>query len=210
MKINNILIYLLILLLCSCEKEEEFYSMNLLKTEIYLKDKSRGGGYPPPSIILTFKFQNNTNNYTFFSTKQSNEDKRNLSRLYLIDTLKNEMVEIYSGDKPVIKPKTTLEIEGIIEIKDFKRYFELDDDFLNKTDFTRDENFIESKANRLLNNSIILYIQDSSDIKPFLAINKDKLPIKTIGNNNVIKIKKGVIKSKIYTPKKLKKLKEIN
>ncbi|MCD0464983.1 hypothetical protein [Flavobacterium sp. ENC] len=209
MKTKNTLIYLLLLFIFSCQKEEGFYNMNLVKAETYLKDKTHGGAYDTPSIILTFKFQNNTNNYTFFSTKQSNDDKRNLSHLYLLDTLKNQVIEIYSGDRPVIKPKTNIDVEGIIEIRDFKNYFELDDNFLNKKDFSKDEKLIEAKVNKLLNNSIILYVQDSSDIESFLFFNRDNLPITAIGDNIVVKVKKQIIKSKIYTPRKLKKLREI-
>lgn len=209
MKTKNISILFLAFFLFSCQKEERFYNMNLIKAETYLVDKMHGGSFSTPSIILTFEFRNNTDDYIFFSAKQSNEDKRNLSRLYLVDTLKNQAVEIYSGDRPVIKPKTKINIEGIIEIKDFKSYFELDDNFLNKKDFSKDENLIETKADRLLNNSIILYIQDSSDIEPFLFFNKDNLPIKAIGDDVVIKVEKQKIKSKIYAPRKLKKLKEI-
>jgi hypothetical protein len=210
MKTNKSLIYLLLIIFCSCEKEQEFYSMSLLKSESYVQDKSHGGAYSTPSLILTFKFQNNTNNYTFFSAKQSNEDNRNLSRLYLLDTLKNQIVEVYSGDRPVIKPRTMVEIEGTIEIKDFKSYFDLNENLQIKNDFSKDENIIKLKADELLNNSIILYVQDSSDIKPFLAINRDKLPIKAIEGNIAIKIKKEFIRTKSYSPKKLKKLKEIS
>lgn len=209
MKTKNISILFLAFFLFSCQKEKSVYNMNLIKAENYLIDKTHGGAFDTPSIILTFEFHNNTDNYTFFSAKQSNDDKRNLSHLYLLDTLKNQAVEIYSGDRPVIKPKTKINVEGIIDIRDFKNYFELDDNFLSKKDFSQDEKLIEAKTDRLLNNSIILYIQDSSDIKPFLFFNKDNLPIKAIGDDIVIKVEKQKIKSKIYAPRKLKKLKEI-
>lgn len=213
MKIKILISSLLIVFLYSCQKEKretQDYYMNLIEAELYLKDVSNEGGIAIPSIILKFKFQNNTDEYNFFSTKQNFSDKRNLSRFYLIDTLKNQVIQIYSGDKTIIKPKTKVEINGIIEIRDFKDYFDLNNSFLNKTDFFVDKKLIEFKTNEMLNNSIILYVQDSLDIKPFLAINSKKLPIKPIGNDIIIKVRKEHIKSKVFTPKKLKKLKEIN
>lgn len=182
---------------CEKEKKNEDYSIELIKVETYAKEFSEEGGITAPSIILKFKFKNNTNDYKFFSTKQNLSDKRNLSRFYLIDTLKNQVILIYSGDKTIIKPNETAEINGIIQIRDFKNYFNLEDNFLNKT-------------NEMLDNSIILYAQDSLDIKPFLAINNAKLPIKPIGNNILIRIKKESIKAQVFIPKKLKQLKQID
>lgn len=185
--------------------------MKLIKVETYLKDLSKGeGAIIPPSIILKFELHNNTDEYKFFSAKQSNEDNRNLSRLYLLDTLKNQIIEVYSGDRPIIKPKTMVEIEGTIDSRDFKNYFDLNENLQIKNDSGRDENIIKLKVDKLLNNSLILYVQDSSDIRPFLAINRDKLPIKAIEGNIAIKIKKEFISTKSYTPRKLKKVKEIS
>jgi len=213
MKTKILTSILLMVFLYSCQKEKkdnQDYYINLIEAETYIKDVSNEGGIAVPSIILKFKFQNNTDEYNFFSTKQNLLDKRNLSRFYLVDTLKNQVIQIYSGDKTIIKPKATVEINGIIEIRDFKNYFDIDDNFLNKTDFLVDKKLIESKTNEMLDNSIIFYVQDSLDIKPFLAINSKKLPIKSIGNNIIIKVRKEHIKSKVFKPKKLKKLKEIN
>jgi hypothetical protein len=182
---------------CENEKKNEDYSIELIKVETYAKEFSDEGGVTTPSIILKFKFKNNTNDYKFFSTKQNLSDKRNLSRFYLIDTLKNQVILIYSGDKIIIKPNEIAEINGIIQIRDFKNYFNLDDNFLNKT-------------NEMLDNSIILYAQDSLDIKPFLAINNAKLPIKLIGNNILIRVKKESIKAQVFIPNKLKQLKQID
>lgn len=212
MRTKHLICFLLLILMCSCQKKKkQDYSMKLIKVETYLKDLSKGeGAIIPPSIILKFELHNNTDEYKFFSAKQSNEDNRNLSRLYLLDTLKNQIIEVYSGDRPIIKPKTMVEIEGTIDSRDFKNYFDLNENLQIKNDSGRDENIIKLKVDKLLNNSLILYVQDSSDIRPFLAINRDKLPIKAIEGNIAIKIKKEFISTKSYTPRKLKKVKEIS
>jgi hypothetical protein len=203
LKINTYLIVLNFLF--SCQKEKENCEMNLYKSEIYLKD-STGEGLLPPLVFLKFKLKNNTNEYKFFATKQNRFDKDGFSRFMLIDTLSKKMIYIYSGDIQTIKPKETIKIGGEIDIREFKDYFGLEETFFNKLDYSDDKSLFIDKVNKMLQNSIIIYNQDEEDIKTFLKMNFEKIPYTTMGNDLIIKVKKGNVKAEIYKREKINPL----
>ena len=131
MKTNKLfLLFLFIIMSCSDTKEfDQKYELDLKKVELYLND-SNGEGDLPPQVYFRFELKNNSNKRIFFSSKKSSFDKNTYSRLYLLDTLKKKILNIYSGSMPFIDKNTSDSINGEISFRDHKDYFNLEDTFL--------------------------------------------------------------------------------
>ena len=120
------------LVISSCDQksmDKPDYQLELYNAQVYTECPPQKDCVSPPMIYLKFRVENNTDNYTYFATKQDRFDNRNFSRFMLIDTLSKKMVYIYSGSRSIIKPDAIQEIWGEINIKEFKEYFDLDESF---------------------------------------------------------------------------------
>jgi hypothetical protein len=159
-----------------------------------------------PFYYLKFSIENlNKEQSNFFCAKSYKKDTKIHSRLYLLDTVKNQMIEIYSNSRPIIEKGDKQDIYASINLYENKEYFKLNDSFFNENNFNVEP--LNNLFLKSLNNSIIFYQQDERDLNGFIIdISKPNLLQK---NTMTIISKPKKITKKWYGIKK-KELKIIN
>ncbi|MBS7252786.1 hypothetical protein [Flavobacterium branchiicola] len=184
----KLILFIILLTLSSCSNHEltDETEIFFIKYSLYLKSNPDSDSSLPPSYDITFKFRNGSKKDIVFTSKANKYDKTK-SSLYLLDTLQNAIIPIYSGSRNIVKQNSSCEIDASINIRDYKKYFNLKDTFFNKIDYMSDKLLLDKIFVDMMNRSIIIYEQDSSDIGQYKMLNKNVTPIQ---KDKIIKIQK--------------------
>ncbi|TDX13998.1 hypothetical protein [Flavobacterium sp. S87F.05.LMB.W.Kidney.N] len=194
-KKNKLIIIALIFLFYSCKNKKTTNEIEIVLTKysIYLKSSSDSDSDLPPYYDIAFDLKNNSEQDLVFISQANKYDKTK-SSLYLLDTLQNTIIPIYSGSRSIVKHNSSCEIDASINIRDYKKYFNLKDTFFNKFDYTSDKLLLDKIFLDMMNRSVIFYKQDSSDVEQYKMLNKNVIPLK---KDKIIKIRKDCL---LYKP----------
>lgn len=176
------------LLLLSCKKEDvkEDVIISYKSFDFYLKAPMGSDSPPPPIVHLNFIIKNLSNHEKLFTCKANSFDKTK-STMYILDTVKNQMIPLYSRTIKSIQPNDSIKMIGDINLNEFKKKIGLSDNFFEKQDFTNDEEILQKYCLNMLNSSVILYIPDSTDLRSYKLNDKN---LTNFRNNSIIKIVK--------------------
>lgn len=186
-RIFIVFVFSFFIISCNKEKDEDNkFSINFENYKLFLKNGINSDGPKPPLLYIKFRIENQSNNLNFFMSKSFKKDEEVSSKLYILDTLKNVIIPLYSTFSSYVKSKESISVNCYLDINDHKEYFKLSDEFLSKRDYTSEEDFLNQLFFKMINNSIIIYDQNINDLK---RIN-EAYPIKTneLGDNFLIKI----------------------
>lgn len=185
---KNTIFILFALVLFSCKKEElkEELAINYKGFDIYLKAPKGSDAPQPPIFYLNFIIKNLSKHEKLFTSKANSFDKTK-SRMYILDTLQNKIIPLYSRTINSIEPNDSIKMKGDIDVNELKDYFRLSEDFFEKQDFTRDMDTLKKLYLNMLNNSVIIYIPDSTDLRSYKIDDKN---LTNFRNNSIIKITK--------------------
>jgi hypothetical protein len=198
----------LLILLFSCNQREK-QNLMLIKFENYsfiLRNNESSSFSDIPLFKMNFTIKNQSNNINFFCSKGYFLDKRTHSKTYLLDTIKNQIISVYSNSRNVIEENKEYDVFATINLKENKDYFSLSNDFFDKNDYSKDTEKLNDLFLEMINNSIIIYNQDERDLKGFLL--NDTSPEK-LEQNVIIKIEKPGNVTEQYFGIKKKKIKII-
>lgn len=184
---NTIFIFFA-LVLFSCKREElkEELAINYKGFDIYLKSPTGSDAPQPPIVHLNFIIKNLSNHEKLFTSKGNSFDKTK-SVMYILDTVQNKIIPLYSRAINSIEPNDSIKMKGDINLNELKNYFGLSEDFFNKQDFTGDKDNLKKLYINMLNNSVIIYIPDSTDLRSYKIDDKN---LTNFRNNSIIKITK--------------------
>jgi len=174
------------LLLVSCKKEDvkEDVVISYKGFDFYLKAPKGSDAPHPPIIHLNFVIKNLSNHEKLFTCKANSFDKTK-STMYILDTVKNKMIPLYSKTINSIQPNDSIKMKGDIDLNELKNYFDLSDNFFEKQDFTNDKEILKKLYLNMLNSSVIIYIPDSTDLRSYKLDDKN---LTNFRNNSIIKI----------------------
>lgn len=160
---------------------------------------------PYYNIKMSVENVENVENLNFFCAKSYQHDDSTYSRLYLLDTIKNHIIPIYSNSRILINRGKVYDIFARIDLFENKLFFDLRDDFfLNKK---YDIKYLNEQFLKLINHSIIIYKQDYKDKKSFI-FNQENPSL--IEQNILIEIQKQELISMKNYGIKQKKLRIVN
>ncbi|PIF32736.1 hypothetical protein CLU81_3290 [Flavobacterium sp. 9] len=183
----SILVLFIIFISCTRINADEI-SIEYLGHDVYLKMNPNVDAELPPIYHLHFKIKNVSNETKVFIARSNSFDNK-LSQLFLIDTLQKIKMPIYTGSIHIMKPNKEYDIDAAINIKDFKHYFKLSNDFFdNKIDFSNDKILLDRLLINMVNSSVINYKQDTSDVFQYRLLDKD---VEKLKNENLILVKKS-------------------
>jgi hypothetical protein len=185
---KNAIFIFFALVLFSCKKEElkEELAINYKGFDIYLKTPKGSDAPQPPILHLNFMIKNLSNHEKLFTSKGNSFDKTK-SAMYILDTLQNKIIPLYSRTINSIEPNDSIKMKGDIDVNELKKYFGLSEDFFDKQDFTGDKENLTKLYLNMLNNSVIIYIPDSTDLRSYKIDDKN---LTNFRNNSIIKITK--------------------
>lgn len=183
---KNVFFIFFALVLLSCKKEElkEELAINYKGFDIYLKAPKGSDAPQPPIVHLNFIIKNLSNHEKLFTSKGNSFDKTK-STMYILDTLKNKIIPMYSRTINSIAPNDSIKMKGDINLNELKNYFGLSEDFFDKQDFTADKDNLKKLCLNMLHNSVIIYIPDSIDLRSYKIDDKN---LTNFRNNSIIKI----------------------
>lgn len=182
---NTILIFLVILFF-SCKKEDlkEDLVINYKGFDVYLKSPKGSDAPLPPIFHLNFIIKNLSNYEKLFTSKGNSFDKTK-SVMYILDTVQNKMIPLYSKTINSIEPKDSIKMIGEIYLNESRDYFGLSEEFFHKQDFKSDEEKLKRLYLNMLKSSVIIYIPDSTDLRSYKMDDKN---LTNFRNNSIIKI----------------------
>lgn len=153
---------------CKSKPEKDF-EIVLDNININLKASSSADAPMPPVINFVFKLKNLTDSTKIFITKSNVSDYRK-SKLLMLDTLNNRIIPIYSNSIPVVKGGDSTVILGRISVREIAEYLKLDSLFFDKIDFSNQGEFLSRITTVMIDNSIIVYVPNSSDLKRYSSL----------------------------------------
>ncbi len=171
-------------------KEDKYhdndYSLNLVKYDIFLNKRNFDNLKKIENkLIFEVKATSKSNNNFFFACKANFKDNRNKSRLFIFDTLRVAIIELYSYSMPLIDNDTsTIYID--VDLNKNKTFFNLNNIEVH--------NYFEIEKNilKVVNQSKILYFQNTFDKQHFRL---EKKEIMSISSNPKV-IEKNLINTK--------------
>jgi hypothetical protein len=183
---KNVILVLLIILFFSCKKEDsnEELTIRYKDFNVYLKAPKGSDAPSPPIFFLNFSVKNLSNGEKIFTSKGNSYD-RTKSIMYVLDTLQKKIIPLYSRSINSIQPQDSIKITGDIDVREFKDYFALSDEFLHKSDFGSDKEKLEKLCSEMLKRSVIIYIPDSTDLRSYKIDDKN---VTNFRNNSIIKV----------------------
>jgi len=183
------LILVLFILFISCtQKNTDEITIEYSGYDVYLKMNPNADAELPPIYDLHFKIKNISNQTKVFIARHSSFDNNTSSELFLIDTVQNVKIPLYTGSIHIMKPEKEYDVYADIRIKDFKHYFKLPDDFFDgKIDFSDDKKKLDKLLINMLNSSVIQYKQDTSDVLQYRLFDKS---VQKLKSKNLILVKK--------------------
>lgn len=172
-----LLIFLSIIVGCqpvARDKKELSVSLN----KVTLITSGSGDGPIPPILYCEFLVKNESSqNYTFV-TKGDKFD-RSRSRIMILDTVSNSIIPMYATNDFWFSGKKN-KIISHINLYDIGDYFGLEETFFNKMDYTEDRALLMKHCKKMLDRSIMLYIQDTVEAKKMKLFDSSVVPIKEI------------------------------
>lgn len=153
---------------CKSKPEKDF-EIVLNSININLKASPSADAPMPPVINFVFKLKNLTDSTKIFITKSNVSDYRK-SKLLMLDTLNNRIIPIYSNSIPVVKGGDSTVILGSISVREIAEYLKLDSLFFDKIDFSNQGEFLSRITTVMIDNSIIVYVPNSSDLKRYSSL----------------------------------------
>lgn len=180
-----IIITFILTFICSCKKElNEELVIKYENYTVYMKSLENTDAILPPVFHLNFTATNLTNCDKIFTAKSNIYDNTK-SMMYILDTLKNKMIPLFSADRQFMKSNEIIKIRCDINVRDFKEYFGLTDEYLHRIDFESEKKNLDKIYSEIINRSIIIYIPVDSDVASFKLQNEK---VTKFRNNTVIKI----------------------
>jgi hypothetical protein len=175
MKAIFLVICTIFLVGCTTSDKSEGLSINVVDVNIYLKD-SNGEGRLPPILFINMEIYNKSNMKRIFIAESSyNISKK--SKLILTDTVKNQVLPLFSNETQVLLPRSRTQVESYIELHEIKDYLNLSDDFFSKLDYTSEKLLLKKLCVKMLNNSRIIYYQDKEQALKQRLFDKDIEPL---------------------------------